>query len=81
MTKIVCVCRLVQDYPASSYVCLCMCLCMCVCVCVCVAQLMAETGNNGARFKWPLLEEVGNAGDKIKKGSLMTIAWREGPGC
>ena len=62
-------------------------MCVCVCVCVCVkllssfAQLMAETGNNGARFKWPLLEEVGNAGDKIKERSLMTIAWREGPGC
>ena len=30
MTKIVCVCRLGQDYPASSYVCLCMCVSVCV---------------------------------------------------
>ena len=45
MIKVGCVCRLGQDYPASSYVCFCMCVCVfvlfvfvfvCVCVCVCV---------------------------------------------
>ena len=36
MIKVGCVCRLGQDFPASSYVCFCVCVRVCVCVCVCV---------------------------------------------
>ena len=36
MIKVGCVCRLGQDFPASSYVCFYVCVCVCVCVFVCV---------------------------------------------
>ena len=32
MIKVGCVCRLGQDFPASSYVCFSVCVCVCVCV-------------------------------------------------
>ena len=58
MIKVGCVCRLGQDFPASSYVCFCVCVCVCVCVfvCVCARASVCMTGRTCLGLKCTLYE-------------------------
>ena len=58
MIKVGCVCRLGQDFPASSYVCFCVCVCVCVCVylCVCARARVCMTGRTCLGVKCTLYE-------------------------
>ena len=58
MIKVGCVCRLGQDFPASSYVCFCGCVCVCVCVfvCVCARARVCMTGRTCLGVKCTLYE-------------------------
>ena len=54
MIKVGCVCRLGQDFPASSYVCFC--VCVCVCLCVCARARVCMTGRTCLGVKCTLYE-------------------------
>ena len=58
MIKVGCLCRLGQDFPASSYVCFCVCVCVCVCVfvCVCARAPVCMTGRTCLGVKCTLYE-------------------------
>ena len=60
MIKVGCVCRLGQDFPASSYVCFCVCVCVCVCVfvCVCARARVCMTGRTCLGVKCTLYERT-----------------------
>ena len=56
MIKVGCVCRLGQDFPASSYVCFCVCVRVCVFVCVCARARVCMTGRTCLGVKCTLYE-------------------------